>query len=155
LIEYGFDTILQVYLIRIFNLGVTTFQIIIKTAPAHFHHFAQNGDGEGLLLLPDKIISQLDSLAKKAAAFFKISRSISNRSFSFRNRRFSSSSSRLGTPPSAMSSWSWRNSLTQREMLEEWIPRRLPASEQLYPCSITSLMASSLNAFVKFCRVVF
>jgi len=131
-------------------VGNTAFQIIIKTAPAHFHHFAQNGDREGLLLLPDKIISQLDSLAKKAAAFFKISRSISNRLFSFRNRRFSSSSSRLGTPPSALSSWSWRNSLTQREIFDEWIPSRRPASEQLYLCSNTRLMASALNSFVNF-----
>ena len=37
----------------------------------------------------------------------------------------------------------------------EWIPRRRPASEQLYPCSRTSLMASFLNSFVNFCRLVF
>ena len=52
------------------------FQIAIKSAPADFHNPAQNGYGIGLLLLPDKVISYIDSPTKKAVAFFKISRSI-------------------------------------------------------------------------------
>jgi len=55
---------------------------MIKSAPADFHHLAKDGDGIGLLFLPDEVVSQLDSFAKKAAAFFKISRSISSRLFS-------------------------------------------------------------------------
>ncbi|MCD6562208.1 MAG: hypothetical protein J7L16_10705 [Deltaproteobacteria bacterium] len=42
-----------------------------------------NGDGTGLLFSPDKVVSQIDSFAKKAAAFFNISRSISSSLFSF------------------------------------------------------------------------
>ena len=37
-----------------------------------------------VLLLPDKVVSYIDSLAKKAAAFFKMSRSIFSRWTSFR-----------------------------------------------------------------------
>jgi hypothetical protein len=52
------------------------FQILIVAAKADFYNPAQNGYGIGLLLLPDKVVSYIDSLAKKAAAFFKISCSI-------------------------------------------------------------------------------
>jgi hypothetical protein len=48
----------------------------IIPAPANPHNMAQNCYGIGLLLLPDKAVSYFGSLAKKAAAFFKISRSI-------------------------------------------------------------------------------
>jgi len=65
---------------------MTSFQIAIKSAPADFHNLAQNDYGIGLLLLPDKVVSYIDSLAKKAAAFFKISYSILGCIFSFRSR---------------------------------------------------------------------
>lgn len=51
----------------------------IKPAPADSHHPAEQIDVIGLHLLPDEAESQFDSLAKKGAAFFNISRSISNR----------------------------------------------------------------------------
>ena len=54
----------------------------IVGAPAHLHHAAQRGNGVGLLLLLDEPVSHPSSFAKKAAAFFNISRSIRNRSFS-------------------------------------------------------------------------
>ena len=63
--------------------GGKWFRLIDKV---YFHNPAQNGYGVGLLLLPDKVIYYIDSLAKKAAAFFKISCSIRSRLFSFRNR---------------------------------------------------------------------
>jgi len=47
-------------------------KVLVKSAPADFHHLAQHGDGTGLLFLPDEVVSQLDSFAKKAAAFFNI-----------------------------------------------------------------------------------
>ncbi|MFC1815704.1 tetratricopeptide repeat protein [Thermodesulfobacteriota bacterium] len=72
-------------------------------------------------MLPDEVVSQFDSLAKKAAAFFNISRSISNRLFSFSKRRIFSSISFRVTPPSATSSWSCRYLRTQREMFDESI----------------------------------
>jgi hypothetical protein len=57
-------------------------QIIIKTTPADSQHAALQSDGIGLLMSPDKIELHFDSFAKKAAAFFNISRSISSRLFS-------------------------------------------------------------------------
>ena len=62
--------------IRINPLYSSTSEITVISTPANFHHRTQNGDGKGLLLLPDKVVSYLDSLAKKAAAFFNMSRSI-------------------------------------------------------------------------------
>jgi hypothetical protein len=53
--------------------------IAIESAPANDHHLAQSGDGVDLHLLPDKVVSQLDSSAKKTAAFFNISRSMVSR----------------------------------------------------------------------------
>ena len=87
----------------------------------------------------DEVVSQFDSFAKKAAAFFKISRSIlpvgrhgSSRLFSFFSRRFSASKSLRVMPLSLRSCWSWRYSRTQREILEAATPSRLPTSGQLY-----------------------
>ena len=125
-----------------------TMKIIVKSTPAHFHYPTQHGNGIGLLFSPDKVVPQFDSFAKKAAAFFNISRSISSRLFSFLSRRTSASSSCRVCPPSLRSCWSWRCSLTQRETFEVGISRRRPTSGQLYPCSVTSLMASCLNSFV-------
>ena len=71
---------------------VDALDVLLKTAPADPHHLAQHSDRIGLNLLPDKIESYFDSLAKKAAAFFKISRSISRRLFSLRKRLSSLSS---------------------------------------------------------------
>lgn len=62
----------------------------IESAPADPHHTAQHSDGVGLHLLPDKVVSQLDSLAKKTAAFFNISLSMVSRWISFFSRLFSS-----------------------------------------------------------------
>ena len=49
---------------------------VIETTPADLHDPTQQGHWTGGLLRFDELISQLDSLAKKAAAFFKISFSI-------------------------------------------------------------------------------
>ena len=129
---------------QIFEAGT----VMIKSAPADFHHLTQNGDGIGLLFLPDEVVSQFDPFAKKAADFLKISRSISSRLFSFFSRRFSASKSLRVMPLSLRSCCSWRYSRTQREILEAATPSRLPTSGQLYRCSITNLIASCLNSYV-------
>ena len=49
--------------------------MLVETAPAYLHHLTEQGDGIGLPLPPDEVVSHFDSLAKKAAAFFNISRS--------------------------------------------------------------------------------
>jgi hypothetical protein len=74
-------------------------QVIVKHPPAEFHHLAQNGDWIILHLLPDKAVSHFDALAKKPAAFFKISRSIHSRWLSL-CKRLSSFSSSLRVVPS-------------------------------------------------------
>ncbi|MGD9212466.1 MAG: hypothetical protein PVI90_16915 [Desulfobacteraceae bacterium] len=55
------------------------FQIAVKSAPTPPHHLAQNRDGISPHLLSDKAVSQFDYLAKKAEAFFNISRSMVSR----------------------------------------------------------------------------
>ena len=67
LFEYGPDPVLQQNISKVvrFFKAIT---VMVKSAPADFHHLAQNGDGTGLLFLPDEAVSQLDSFAKKAAA---------------------------------------------------------------------------------------
>ena len=49
---------------------------VIATTPADLHNPTQHDHGISGLLRLDELVSQLDSLAKKAAAFFKISFSI-------------------------------------------------------------------------------
>jgi hypothetical protein len=52
---------------RLNPLGVALLIIVIATA-AYLHEPAQQGNGKGLLLLFDELLSQFDSLAKKAVA---------------------------------------------------------------------------------------
>ena len=123
------------------------FKILVIPTPADSHNTAQNGYGIGLLLLPDKIESYFDSLAKKAAAFFKISRSIRSRLFSLRSRYSSFSSEFIFPLPEK----DWLPSVSNcffQCLREVWcIPRLRAASDTLYPCSVTSLTASILNCF--------
>jgi hypothetical protein len=88
--EYLFDSAFQLCFTRPVIIRVSA-QIIIKAAPANPHNRTQYGYGKGLHLLPDKIESHFDSLAKKAAAFFNISRSIKRRLFSILSLLSSSS----------------------------------------------------------------
>src|SRR5690554_4610511 len=78
-----------------------TSQPVIATTPGDRTYPRQPGHEIGGLLRLDELVSQLDSLAKKAAAFFKISFSIrslrtSSRSFLISASR--SSSCRPGMP---------------------------------------------------------
>ena len=56
--------------------------IRIKAAATDIQHLAQDRNRPGFLVLEDKGVSYLDSLAKKPRAFFKMSRSIRKRLFS-------------------------------------------------------------------------
>src|SRR5438552_3738481 len=85
------------------------------------------------------------SFAKNAAAFFKISRSISSRAFSLRSRR--SSAFRAPSPLGARPSSEPNRSIQDRTFAAS-TPRLFAASGMLYPCSLTSLTAESLNSRV-------
>src|SRR6056300_563161 len=88
--------------IRIHFILMRCFKILVKSTPANAHNPTQYGYGVGLLLPPDEVESYCDSLAKKAVAFFNISRSIRSRLFSLRSRSNSSFSGlRLPLPGKA------------------------------------------------------
>src|SRR6516225_7406500 len=61
-------------------------QVVVKTAATDTHNPAQHSYRIDLLLAGYKLISQLDSLAKKAVAFFRMSLSIFNCLFLDRSR---------------------------------------------------------------------
>ncbi len=61
------------------NLFWSGSHMLIETTPAYLHHLTEQCDGIGLPLPPDEVVSHFDSLAKKAAAFFRISRSMRKR----------------------------------------------------------------------------
>ena len=61
-------------------------KMLVVAAPANPHDSAKQSNWERLLLPPDEVVFYFDSLAKKAAAFFKISRSMRSVLFSLRSR---------------------------------------------------------------------
>jgi hypothetical protein len=107
------------------------FQVFVITAPANAHNPAQNGYGVGLLLLPDKVVSYFDSLAKKAAAFFKISRSIRSFLTSLRSRSISSFSGLICPLPGKAWLPLVSNCFIQRLRELWWMPRFRAASDTL------------------------
>src|SRR5262249_39808671 len=71
--------------------------------------FAEQAHGPPALVLVDEAEGHVASLAKNAAAFFRMSRSASSRLFSARRRASSCSwAERLPWPGKAWSPWSWR-----------------------------------------------
>ena len=96
----------------------------------------------------DEVVSHDDSLAKKAVAFFRMSRSIWSRLFSARRRR--SSSSRAGglpRPGKARSPSAARACFQPRSRLSLG-SRSRATSATLWPCSVTSSTAWALNSGV-------
>jgi len=83
------DHLHQIQMIRVWILSHSLF-IVIESTTTDAHHPAQHGYRVDLLLLGNELNSQLDSFAKKAAAFNKISRSILSLRFSSRRRLTSS-----------------------------------------------------------------
>ena len=61
-------------------------KMLVVAAPADQHDSAKQSHWVRLLLPPDEVVFYFDSLAKKAAAFFKISRSMRSVLFSLRSR---------------------------------------------------------------------
>src|SRR5450432_172178 len=115
----------------------------IKSAAAHLQDSADYAHRPASAMFVDKSELHGCSLAKNAAAFFKISRSIRSWAFSLRSRRSSafSAPSPLGARPASPENFS-----TQPRTLAGSTPRLLAASTMLYPCSLTSLTAESLNS---------
>src|SRR4051812_18247804 len=64
----------------------------VVPGPRHLQHPTHRGDVKDASVRLDELKPHRSSLAKKAVAFFKMSRSSLRRSFSRRSRRFSSSS---------------------------------------------------------------
>jgi hypothetical protein len=76
-IEFLLDATGQLFVLwLVIILRLASFQIIIKPTPAHPLDSTQYGHGEGPHLLPDELESYLDSLVKKAAAYFNMPCSI-------------------------------------------------------------------------------
>src|SRR5438094_6373288 len=121
----------------------------IVAAAAHLQHPAHPPDRELLDMVVDEGISQAESRAKYAAAFFKMSRSSRSRAFS-RRRRVSSSAlgARPPLPGNAASPWV----STSCCHLYRWL-RRSPNSRATAaagrPEDFQSRTASSLNSLVK------
>src|SRR5215207_6552310 len=120
----------------------------IERGAVHSEHAAHDGDGIVGLLRSDKreqlAYRSSVSLAKKAAAFFRISRSIRSVWFS-RRRRASSSRSSLLSPP-RRSPASAAACLTQLRNDTSEIPRSLAAWRIDLPVRRTSSIASRLNS---------
>lgn len=66
--------------------GLLLLKMLVVAAPADQHDSAKQSHWVRLLLPPDEVVFYFDSLAKKAAAFFKISRSMRSVLFSLRSR---------------------------------------------------------------------
>src|SRR4029079_2722086 len=104
------------------------FQPRVEAAARHPQHAADDHRRPTNAMRLDERKLHGCSLAKNAAAFFKISRSISSRAFSLRNRR----SSALSAPCSVGAvSGSLPNFFTQSRTLVASIPRLLAASTML------------------------
>src|SRR5690554_774751 len=128
-------------------------QIVVESTATDAQQPAKQLHRIGLPLLGNEPISQFDSFAKKAVAFFRISRSSFSCRFSDRSRRSSSCSGvSWPLPRNAWASSAWY-SLIQRPSMVALMPRFRAASACLYPFSVTSRTASSLNSFV-YCFLV-
>jgi len=97
-------------------------------------------------MLVDECESYTDSLAKKAVAFFKMSRSIRNRRHSSRSLCISSSVAvNFPLPGNASCPWS-SNSFRHFRSEFALIPRLSAAWLTPYPCWVTYFTASILNS---------
>src|SRR5580658_101323 len=119
----------------------------VITAPRDMEHLAHHIHRKLSGMTGNKGKSHWWCFAKKAVAFFKISRSMRSRLFSSRSRR---SSARRAPSPAAAPPPLPGNCLTQYRIEFGSTPRLLAASTIVYPCSLTSLAADSLNSRVYF-----
>src|SRR5262249_39668296 len=101
--------------------------------------FAEQPHGPLALVFLDEAVGHVASLAKNAAAFFRMSRSARSRLFSARRRRFSSSKGESWPwPGKACSPLSCR-ACRQLRMRFSLRPRERAASATEEACSVTSL----------------
>ena len=116
LLVNGFDFGDQATILSLM-LGFRPSSPCVISASRYLHHLAQQLNRIFAPLFFDESISQRDSLAKKAAAFFRISRSMRNRLFSSRNRCNSSSTTKVfpfpgkAFPPASLICFSHRRSI--------------------------------------------
>jgi len=106
--------------------------------PAHAPHTVVRS------LLLDEGVSHRDSLAKNAAAFFKISRSSRRDAFSRRSRRFSSSSEPLTTG----STWACTCRLRHVCNSDGWMPNSRAICVRLCPPVAARRTAASRNSWL-------
>src|SRR5262249_9273757 len=111
-------------------------------------HLAHQPDRPAVAVALHESVPHDDSLAKKAVAFFKISRSMRSRWFSARSRRSSSSTAgRCPLPGNACAPSSARACFQLRSMLS-LRSRSRATSARLRPCSVMRRTASILNSRV-------
>src|SRR6266850_2022124 len=125
----------------------------VKPASRHLQQFAHPVHREMTVVLFDEHEPQLDSLAKKATAFFKMSRSSLTLSSSRLSRVSSSAISGCWPRPGNARSALPRNSVCH---LYSWLrrtPSCRPSSVPDLPDCSSSRTASSLNSLVKYLRV--
>ena len=124
-----------------------SFKISAITTPAYSHNLTQKSYRIGLMLLPDKAISYIESLEKRAAVFCNISPFILSRLISLHSFCSYSFSAVIFPFPGKAPLPSDSNWFFQGLRTPGWIPRLREASEILYPCSITRLTASFFILF--------
>src|SRR5690554_186969 len=122
---------------------------VVEAASGDPQHAAEYLHRIARLLRLDEPKSQFDSFAKKAVAFFKISRSILSLRTSSRSRRSSASfSASFAGRAEVTTGFSPRSSRRQRFRQLRSTPSRRAASVSPYPSSSNSLTASALNSAV-------
>lgn len=130
----------------------------IKPRPRHLQYPAKYRHRVVCLLRADKHVPYLLSFAKKAVAFFNISRSIKSSRFSFRSLVSSSLSAVVNAPGLPLPE-STSACVTQFRMEFSETPRSRATSLTFFPPSMTSFTVSALNSRVNvrlfFCSVFF
>ena len=126
LFDFGNQMKIRPYCFRVFSADG-----FVVSAPAHSHNITQPGYGISLLMLPDEVVSYIDSLAKKAAAFFRISFSIFSCLFSWRSRMSSSFSEFIFPFPRKACVSSAVSCSFHHLRIPSWMPKLLAASETL------------------------
>src|ERR1700690_1536767 len=135
------------------TVGPSTFTLgpahpLVEPSPRHRQCLAHLLRLPGTAVLRDERESHCGSLAKKAMAFFKMSRSALVRANSLRRRASSASSGFIWPRPGKACVLSAFASRTHLPITFAPMPRSLAACAAVMPRSVTSLTASTLNSRV-------
>src|SRR6202007_224881 len=135
--------------------GIAGFAPLVVPRARHLQQFAHPLDRVGGLLRLDHPVAfyRLCSETKKAAAFFKNSRSKRNSAFSRRKRANSARSSASSTAPVSPAAAAWRCRRTQRPSTCSPTPISAATCATGRPVSITRRAACSRNSGVYFVRL--